>query len=50
MATHSTVLAWEMPWTEEPGQLHSTGLKESDTTEHSDHFIVLFHSSAHTSN
>ena len=23
MATHSSVLAWEIPWTEEPGGLHS---------------------------
>ena len=26
MATHSSVLAWEMPWTEEPGVLPSMGL------------------------
>ena len=26
MATHSTILAWEIPWTEEPGQLQSTRL------------------------
>ena len=25
MATHSSILAWEIPWTEEPGELHSTG-------------------------
>ena len=25
MATHSSSLAWEIPWTEEPGRLHSTG-------------------------
>ena len=25
MATHSNVLAWEIPWTEEPGGLQSTG-------------------------
>ena len=25
MATHSSVLAWRMPWTEEPGGLQSTG-------------------------
>ena len=23
MATHSSILAWEIPWTEEPGELHS---------------------------
>ena len=27
MATHSSVLAWKIPWTEEPGELHSTGSK-----------------------
>ena len=26
MATHSSILAWRIPWTEEPGGLHSTGL------------------------
>ena len=25
MATHSSILAWEMPWTEQPGGLQSTG-------------------------
>ena len=33
MATHSSILAWRVPWTEEPGGLQSTGRKESDTTE-----------------
>ena len=33
MATHSSTLAWEIPWTEEPGRLQSMGLLESDTTE-----------------
>ena len=32
MATHSNILAWRFPWTEEPGGLWSTGLQESDTT------------------
>ena len=31
MATHSSVLAWEIPWTEEPGELGSTGLQKSQT-------------------
>ena len=35
MAAHSCVLAWRMPWTEEPGGLRSLGPTESDTTEHS---------------
>ena len=25
MATHSSILAWQIPWTEEPGRLQSTG-------------------------
>ena len=33
MATHSSILAWETPWTEEPGGLQSRGLKEADTAE-----------------
>ena len=33
MATHSSVLAWRIPWVEEPGVLESMGLQESDTTE-----------------
>ena len=32
MATHSSILAWEIPWTKEPGKLQSAGLQESDTT------------------
>ena len=31
MATHSSILAWRIPWTEELGGLQSTGLKESHT-------------------
>ena len=27
MATHSSILAWEIPWTEEPGGLQSMGSK-----------------------
>ena len=27
MATHSSILAWEIPWTEEPGRLQSMGLQ-----------------------
>ena len=33
MATHSSLLAWRIPWTEELGGLQSTGHKELDTTE-----------------
>ena len=27
MAIHSSILAWEIPWTEEPGKLQSLGLQ-----------------------
>ena len=36
MAPNSSILAWEIPWTEEPGRLHAVcGAAESDTAEHS---------------
>ena len=33
MATHSSILAWRIPWTKEPGRLQSVSLKESDMIE-----------------
>ena len=33
MATHSIILTWKIPWTEEPGGLQSLGSQESDMTE-----------------
>ena len=33
MATHSSILAWRIPWTEELGGLQSMGRKELDMTE-----------------
>ena len=33
MATHSSTLAWKIPWMEEPGRLQSMGSWRSDTTE-----------------
>ena len=30
MATHFSILAWRIPWTEEAGELQSMGLQESD--------------------
>ena len=32
MASHSSIPAWRIPWTEEPSRLQSMGLQESDTT------------------
>ena len=33
MATHSNILAWEIPWTGEPSELQFMGLQGLDTTE-----------------
>ena len=33
MATHSNILAWRIPWREEPGGLQSMGSHRVDTTE-----------------
>ena len=33
MITHTSILAWRIPWTEEPGGYSPWGCKESDTTE-----------------
>ena len=40
MATHSSILAWKIPWTEEPGGLQSMGSQSQDTTERL-HFTSL---------
>ena len=40
-ATHSSIPAWEIPWTEEPGSLSPRGRKELDTTE------VTYHTHMH---
>ena len=34
MATHSSILAWEIPWTEEPGGLQSMGSQRVGMTEY----------------
>ena len=36
MATHSSILAWEIPWTEEPGRLQSIG-SQTDMNEVTQH-------------
>ena len=33
ISTHSSILAWEIPWTEEPGSLQSMGSQRADLTE-----------------
>ena len=51
MATHSTIIAWNISWTEEPAGSGLWGHKESDTTEHTCihcvftyllHFLFIF--------
>ena len=37
MTTHSRILAWRIPWTEEPGGLQCMGLQKLDTTEVTEH-------------
>ena len=37
MTMHSSILAWEIPWTEEPGGYSPRSHKESDMTEHTAH-------------
>ena len=47
MAAHCSILAWEIPWIEEPGRLYIPwGCKESDMTEHAHkhtHTVSLGH-------
>ena len=37
MATHFIIFVWEIPWTEEPGELQSVGLQELDMTQRHHH-------------
>ena len=41
MATHSSILAWRIPWTEEPGGYSPWGHKESDLTERLTPFLQM---------
>ena len=43
MATHSSILPWRIPWTEELGGLQSTGSKKSDKTEVTEHTAQVCH-------
>ena len=40
-ATHSSILAWRIPWTEEPGRLQSTGHKKSGMPEQITHMSKM---------
>ena len=43
MVPHSSILAWKIPWMEEPGRLQSWGREESDMTEWLHFHFSLFH-------
>ena len=42
MATHSSIFAWEIPWTEEPGRLQSMGSQRDWVTEHEEFVWFVF--------
>ena len=46
MATHSSVVAWRIPWTEEPGGLQPIGSQRVDATEAAEHARTHVGSSA----
>ena len=46
MATHCSILAWKIPWIEEPGGLLSTSHKESDKTKRLTHTHTHTHTHA----
>ena len=44
MAPHSSILAWKIPWTEEPGRLHAVhGVAKSRTRQSDFTFTFHFH-------
>ena len=48
MTTHSSILAWGIPWREEPGGLQSMRLQESDMTEQlNDNIHTYIHTHTH---
>ena len=45
MATHFSILAWKIPWTEEPNGLKSMGsqrVRHDRVTEHEHEFLLIF--------
>ena len=42
LATHSSILAWRIPWTEEPGGLQSMGVTKSQTQLSDFHFLSCY--------
>ena len=43
MTTHSSFLAWKIPWTEEPGGLQPTGSKSCLATKQQQQSVLLIH-------
>ena len=43
MVTHCSILAWRIPWIEEPGGPQAMGCKKSDTTEQLTLFLYHYH-------
>ena len=50
MATHSSILAWEILWTEEPRGLQSRGSQEQDTSQQLNHHCLCHLSTSHFPN
>ena len=50
MATHSSICAWRIPWTEEPSGQQSMGSQETDTTERLTHTYTHTHTYIHREN
>ena len=48
IATHSSILAWEIPWTEEAGRLQSMGSQRVGATEQLAHACARAHTHTHT--
>ena len=48
MATPFSIFAWEIPWTEEPSGLQSTGSQESDPTWRLKHYHTYIHICVYT--
>ena len=47
MATHSSILAWKIPWTEIPDGLQSVGLQRVRQTESTEHTCTEYYELAH---
>ena len=48
MTTHSSILAWEIPWTEEPGRIQSMGSQKSRTRLKNNNRVSYYHQGGNT--